>query len=148
MLDRRAFMKGSLSLALGLPGAARALGAPAKSPAATAPDAVLVDRAPAGGAAFAARTRARGLAPLQFSSDAAGSWMRELEPRLRGGPVEIEGYTSAATLFCLALLARDYGARVVRRSATPDGVAWVISSKPPQRAALAPLPTSRRSAHA
>ncbi len=64
------------------------------------------------------------------------------------GSVAIEGYTSAATLFCLELLARDYGACVVRRSDTPAGVHWIVSSSPILRAPLAPLPSRRSAVHA
>ena len=109
---------------------------------------VLVDRHLEGSDSFAAQARVRGIALYEFSSDVAGVWMRELEPRLRTGAVAIEGYTSAATLFCLELLARDYGACVVRRSDTPAGVHWIVSSTPILRAPLAPLPSRRSAVHA
>ena len=64
--------------------------------------------------------------------------MRELEPRLRAGPLTIVGHTSAATLFCLDFLARDYGARTVRRAEHGAAVSFVISRRPGRRAALAP----------
>ena len=65
--------------------------------------------------------------------------MNEIEPRLRAGPVAIAGLTGAATLFCLDLLARDYGAHVVQRTAAaPDTVTWLIITHPDRRAALRP----------
>jgi hypothetical protein len=97
----------------------------------------LVDRTLPGSAAFARAVRARGMTALEFTGDVADLWMRELEPRLRGGPVAIAGYTSAATLFCLDLLARDFGARTVQRGAGA-AVRFVISQYPGRRAALAP----------
>ncbi len=145
-MNRRVFLQAGIGVAAALSGAARAAAASTAPP--EAPDAVVVDRGLSGSRAFAAYARARGLVPLEFSSDAAGAWMREIEPRLRHGPATIEGCTSAATLFCLELLARDYGARVVRRSETSDGVAWTLSSRPMQRAALAPLRQERRPLHA
>ena len=148
MVDRRVFVQGCLGVAAVLLGAARAAAASTADRPTAAPDAVIVDRGLAGSRAFAADARARGLAPLEFSSDAGGVWMRQLEPRLRSGPATIEGYTSAATLFCLELLARDYGARVVRRGETPHGVVWILSSSPMNRAALAPLPIERSRPHA
>jgi hypothetical protein len=106
----------------------------------------LVDRLLDGSGSFAAYARAGGLRVHEFASDAGGVWMTELEPRLRLGAVAIEGYTSAATLFCLELLARDYGARVVRRGAGAAGVTWLLSSNPMQRAPLAPRRSQERSA--
>lgn len=149
MVDRRAFLKFGVSFAVALAGVARAASGPtAGRPLRAMPDVVLVDRHVAGSGSFAASARSRGLAPFEFAGDAGSAWMRELEPRLRLGPTTIEGYTSAATLFCLELLALDYGARVVRRSELPDGVAWVLSSNPMRRAALAPLCQPRSRLHA
>ena len=142
MVDRRAFMKQAVGFAAALAAVPHAVAGPF-----AVTDVVLVDRGLEGSGSFAAKARARGLAPLTFSSDAAGVWMRELQPRLGAGPATIEGYTSAATLFCLALLARDYGAQVVQRNLTPDGVVWTLSSNPMRRAALAPL-RSRSALHA
>ena len=149
MVDRRAFLKFGAGLAATLAGVSRAASAPpsGRPPTAT-PDVVLVDRHLAGSGPLVATAHARGVAPLEFSGDAGSAWMRELEPRLRLGPTTIEAYTSAATLFCLELLARDYGARVVRRRDAADGVAWILSSSPPRRAALAPLPKPRSPLHA
>ena len=147
-MDRRVFLQGSLGVAALLLGTARAAAASKGGGPVEAPDAVIVDRGLLGSRAFAADARARGLVPLEFSSDAGAVWMHALEPRLRSGPATIDGYTSGATLFCLELLARDYGARVVGRSETPDGVAWTLSSSPMQRAALAPLRQQRSGPHA
>jgi hypothetical protein len=146
MVDRRVFMRSGLVLAAAALGGAT-LGATA-SPSAGIPDVAVIDRRLAASDAFGAKLRSRGVTPVEFSSDAAGVWMREIEPRLRAGPVTVEGYTGAATLFCLEFLARDYGARVVRRSETADGVAWLLSSRPLHRAALAPTQTSRSASHA
>ena len=71
--------------------------------------------------------------------DVAALWMNEIEPRLRLGPVAIAGLTGAATLFCLDLLARDYGAHVVQRNAAePDAVSWMIATHTERKAPLAP----------
>lgn len=98
----------------------------------------LVDRNLAGAAAFARAARERGMIALEFAGDVADLWMRELEPRLRDGPVAIAGHTSAATWFCLDLLARDFGARTVRRVDADAAVSFVISQHEGRRAALAP----------
>jgi len=141
MVDRHAFLTGSVAFAATLAtwparGTASArtstdLGVPEASVA-------IVDRRLAGGDALAADARAQGLRVVEFSGDVAGVWMRELEPRLRAGPLTIVGHTSAATLFCLDFLARDYGARTVRRVELGTAVSFVISQRPGRRAALAP----------
>jgi len=64
--------------------------------------------------------------------------MHELEPRLRAGLLTIVGHTSAATLFCLDFLAREYGARTVQRAEHGTVVSFVISQRPGRRAPLAP----------
>jgi hypothetical protein len=145
MVDRRVLLKSGIGVAAALFGASRPAGAdPAVAPGAS-PDLVLVDRPLTGSRAVSAA--AHGGALVEFTSDAARAWMLEIEPRLREGPVVIEGYTSAATLFCLEFLARDYGAGVTRRGAVADGVAWTLSSNPRRRAALAPLRPRRSTVH-
>lgn len=44
-----------------------------------------------------------------FAGDPGRLWMETLEPELRRSPMTIAGVTSAATLFCLQFLTRDYG---------------------------------------
>ena len=102
------------------------------------PTIAIADRTLRGSAAFARSARARGMLTLEFLGDVADLWMRELEPRLRNGPVAIAGHTSAATQFCLDLLARDFGARTVQRADLGAAVSFVISQLPGRRAALAP----------
>jgi hypothetical protein len=144
MVDRRFFITSTIAfataVAVGNEMEARS-GAvtPADNPLAPTGSAVaLVDRSLGGSAAFAAAARARGLTTLEFTADVARVWMRELEPRLRLGPIAIAGYTSAATWFCLDLLARDFGSCTVQRSHEADAVSFVLSQSPGRRAALAP----------
>jgi hypothetical protein len=76
---------------------------------------VVFDRTFAAGVAFGAEAARRG-APVQaIGSDLGGVWMNVLEPELKASPVAIAGLTGAAPLFCLELLARDYGLGVVYR---------------------------------
>ena len=145
MIDRRRFMQSSAALGAALATwSARA----SRTAAVAQPAIALVDRQLAGSAAFIAERRSRGLVALEFTGDVAGLWMRELEPRLRGGPVVIEGYTSPATEFCLEFLARDYGARAVHRAESGAAVSWVLSSSPARRAALAPIASRGSESHA
>ena len=144
MIDRRSFITSTVAFATAVAVGNEAEGRygaamPADAaPAPAEPAIALVDRSLGGSAAFAAAARARGLGTLEFTGDVAAVWMRELEPRLRAGPVAIAGYTSAATWFCIDLLARDFGARTVRRSDETDAVSFMISQSPGRRAALAP----------
>lgn len=144
MVSRRAFVEGGLGVAAGLAawpaGATRVYGDDAFGSTETVtpapPRVAVVDRGVAGSGAFAAAARAQGLPVFAFTSDVAQVWMRELEPRLRLGSLEIVGHTGPATSFCLELLARDYGAG----AAEPLGAStWLIATNPARRAPLAPL---------
>lgn len=142
MADRREFLTGTVFAAAAV-ATWPAYGAASEHPstpsaAAGIASVALVDRNLDASAARAADARAQGLRVVEFSGDLAGVWMRELEPRLRAGPLTIVGHTSAATLFCLDLLARDYGARTVQRAEHGAGVSFVISQRPGRRAPLAP----------
>ena len=141
-IDRRAFLAGGAAAAATLAAwpmtRANANGV-ARSPAIER--VAVVDRGVAGAAAFAAAARAGGLRLFAFTSDAAHVWMHELAPRLRSGSLEILGHTSPATLFCLELLARDYGADAAR----PLGEStWLIATSPTRRAPLAPRIRQRK----
>jgi hypothetical protein len=149
MLDRRTFVQSSAALAAALTVWPPAASARVDEIASVASARLaIVDTGLQGSRSFVARIRANGRRPFEFASDVAGVWMRELEPRLRLGPVAIAGYTSAATLFCLDLLARDYGARIVERRENGSAVTWVLSSSPARRASLAPLTSRWRESHA
>ena len=140
MLNRRHFCAASAALAglTAVPLARAGAGEPTDSQA-TAAGLVIVDRSLPQAAGYAAAAMLQGDVRL-FERDAAGLWMREIEPRLRAGPVAIGGLTGRGTLFCLELMARDYGAEVVQRSvAGADAVWWRIETLPGRRAPLAPL---------
>jgi hypothetical protein len=150
MVSRRVFVGGGLGLAAGLAAwLGRTAGThddvpPSSETAAPAPLPIervaVVDRGVAGSAAFAAAVRARGLPLFEFASDVAQVWMHELEPRLRARPLEILGFSSPATSFCLELLARDYGAGAAQPL---DGATWLIAATPMRRAPLAPIRKQR-----
>ena len=147
MASRRAFVIGGAALAtlaaapLSVALAGTRLARPSRTFRA---DALLVvmDHGLAQAAAFAADAEASGYRALGFVSDVAASWMNEIEPRLRAGPVAIAGLTSAATLFCIELLARDYGAHPLRRIEHPRGSVPrfepLLAAGPP-RASLPPF---------
>ncbi len=140
MVNRRDFVAGSATLAAltAVPFArSRAAGTRAER-LLSAAQLVIVDRALPEASAFAAEAIAAGRDTRLFNRDVAALWMNEIEPRLRSGPVAIAGLTGAATLFCLDLLARDYGAHVVQRSPTSDAVGWLIATHPDRKATLAP----------
>jgi hypothetical protein len=141
MIDRRMFLQDSALLAVSL-AAWPVLGARAED--AVMPERfagarmALVDRRIPGSADFAAEALRLRLPLFEFDADVATLWMSELLPRLRAGTLAAAGYSSAATLFCLDLLARDFGARTVRRAEAGAVVSFVISQNPGRRAALAP----------
>jgi hypothetical protein len=141
MVNRRNFVAGSAALtALATVPFARSRAAgPRTERVPSAAQLVIVDRAVPDSSAFAADAIAAGHDTRLFDRDVGALWMNEIEPRLRSGPVAIAGFTGAATLFCLDLLARDYGAHVVQRSAAePDAVSWMIATNAERRAPLAP----------
>jgi len=141
MINRRDFVAGSTALAAltAAPfGRSRAASATTEWVQSNA-RLVIVDRALPDASAFAKKAIAAGYDTRLFDRDVGALWMNEIEPRLRSGPVAIAGLTGAATLFCLDLLARDYGAHVVRRNAAEsDAVIWMIATHPERRAPLAP----------
>ena len=140
MVNRRSFVAVSAALAalIAMPFARSREGQrTGRVPAAV--QLVIVDRALQDSSAFAAEAIAAGHDTRLFDRDVGALWMNEIEPRLRLGPVAIAGLTSAATLFCLDFLARDYGAHVVQRSAAAsDAVDWLIATHAERKAALAP----------
>ena len=114
MVDRRAFLTGSVFAAAVATWPGRG---GARAPNRSGVDmpelsVALVDRSLDGSGAFVAQARARG-PPRRSSSRATwpafgcASSSRACAP----GSLPIAGHTSAATLFCLDFLARDYGAR-------------------------------------
>ena len=140
-MNRRTFAQSAALLATSLlawPARGARVDATDGAPRVDAAAIALVDRDVAGGAAFASAARARGAAVLEFSGDAAHVWMSELEPLLRAGPVAVACHTSAATAFCLELLARDFGARTLELARAGAAVTFVISQSPGRRAVLAP----------
>jgi hypothetical protein len=139
MINRRDFVAGLPALAaFAAAPLARADGAPPAFWPFAATSLVIIDRSLRQAAGFAAEAMVAGYVQL-FERDAAALWMNEIEPRLRAGPVAIGGLTSAGTLFCLELMARDYGAEVEQRQAVDsDAVRWLLRTQPERRAALAP----------
>ena len=67
------------------------------------------------GRSFGAEAFVLGLPVHAVVSDVGCVWMREVEPQWRRAPVAIAGLTRGAPLFCLELLARDYGMGLVHR---------------------------------
>jgi hypothetical protein len=76
---------------------------------------VLFDNTSAEGAAFGAEAAARGAATRAVDIDLGSLWMHEIEPQWKNRPAAIAGMTSGPHLFCLELLARDYGMGLVYR---------------------------------
>ena len=62
--------------------------------------------------AFAAETAARQIPTVAIFGDITNLFFHDLDLRWKQGPVSLAGYTTAQSLFCLDLLARDRGMRV------------------------------------
>ena len=141
MVNRRNFVAGSAALAAvtAVPFARSRAAGPRTQRVPSVAQLVIVDRTLPHASAFAAEAVAAGHDTRLFDRDVGALWMNEIEPRLRAGPVAIAGLTGAATLFCLDLLARDYGAHVVQRGpAAADAVGWLIATHAERKAPLAP----------
>lgn len=76
---------------------------------------VLFDRTTPEGRSFGAEAFGRGLPAYAVDGDVGSVWMHEIEPQWRRAPVAIAGLTLGAPLFCLELLARDYGMGLMHR---------------------------------
>ena len=76
---------------------------------------VLFDRHTAEGRSFGAEAFGLGLPACAVDSDIGSVWMHEIEPQWRRAQEGIAGLTRGAPLFCLELLARDYGMGLVHR---------------------------------
>ncbi len=141
MVNRRSFFVGGVALAtlVTLPAEHARRSRRPTAASVGPPNLVIVDRALPQATAFADEANAAGHETHAFDGDVGALWMNEIEPRLRAGPVAIAGLTGAATLFCLQLLARDYGAELVQRDAAgASGVRWLVATHPQRRAPLAP----------
>jgi hypothetical protein len=76
---------------------------------------VVFDQTDADAIAYGAEAASRGAAVQPVGSDVGSAWINVIEPGLKASPSVIAGLTCGAPLFCLELLARDYGLRVVYR---------------------------------
>jgi len=76
---------------------------------------------------------------IETGLDLGQAWMRVIEPELRRRPAAIVGLTSAASLFSLHLMARDFGLELESRvDVSPASVTWLITPRAGARAPLKP----------
>jgi hypothetical protein len=80
------------------------------------PNAVVFDERFPPGPELAREAQKQGLRTYGLRGEVTSLWYRDLEPSWRGGPMMVTGLTSESALFCLELLARDRGMRLVFRS--------------------------------
>lgn len=81
------------------------------------PGLALVDIALLDGRRMLDRFAASDLTVHAFDADVGRHWVQLVEPQLRLNAVAIAGFTSAATLFCLQYLSRDYGLELTAHAA-------------------------------
>lgn len=103
--SRRDFIQLGVSLS--------ALGAVPVCAAGRRPEAVVFDERAISGQALARDARDRGLRAHAIRGDVTDLWFHQLEPRWRHRPMTIAGLTAHSALFCLEMLARDRGMRLV-----------------------------------
>jgi hypothetical protein len=129
MTDRRGFLQIGLAGAVSLPFAA--LGARGLAPVVPLSyyKAIFDERFPAS-IAWARDLDRRGVPVHGIRGDVTALWYHDLYFRWKRGPVRIAGVTTKESLFCLELLARDAGLRVIDRHERDDGlVAWSIGPR-------------------
>jgi hypothetical protein len=92
--------------------------------------------------AFAGAATQRRIATAAIRGDVTSLFFHDLDLRWKQGPVLLAGYTTAASLFCLDLLARDRGMRVSHCAAQPgvEAALRVFDGALPQRPMRAGLP--------
>ena len=88
---------------------------------------VVFDERFEGPRAFAAGAARRGIATVAIRGDVTRLFFDDLDLRWKQGPVRLAGYTTPASLFCLELLARDRGMRVVHSASSGPLVSWIIA---------------------
>jgi len=112
MVNRRAFLKASVAVSA-WPALAGTVGS---KPAASPFYKVVFDRRYAAAQAFAREAQSRGWAVHGIEGDVTNLFFRDLDLRWKAGPVAMAGLTVASSLFCLEMLARDRGMRLMHRT--------------------------------
>lgn len=121
--SRRMFLKSGL----GACAASAVLGPASGDAAAAAYYKVVFDERFEGPRAFAAGAARRGMATVAIRGDVTRLFFDDLDLRWKQGPVCLAGYTTPASLFCLELLARDRGMRLVHSESSGPLVFWNIA---------------------
>lgn len=94
--------------------------------------------------AFGAGAAERRISTAAIRGDITKLFFDDLDLRWRRGPVLLAGYTTPASLFCLDLLARDWGMRIRHCVTKPrvEVALGVLDGVPPQRTMTTLLPSS------
>jgi hypothetical protein len=109
MANRREFIQAGLAVTA----AGSVAGTPAKAAAPYRIHKVVYDERFAEPSRFAKAAEALGLEAHAISGDMTDLWYHELHGRWREQPVAIAGMTRHGPMFCLEMLARDHGMRLV-----------------------------------
>jgi len=70
--------------------------------------------------AFAEGAKQRRIPTVSIRGDITSLFFQDLDLRWKQGPVQLAGFTTPASLFCLDLLARDRGMRLSHYVTNPD----------------------------
>lgn len=135
MASRRTFLKAGVA-ACAAAAAVPALNQPAPALGQPLPPScykLVFDDRFAAARAFASAMAAREVPTAAIRGDVTHLFVNDLDLRWKQGPVVMAGYTTQASLFCLDLLARDRGMRVIHSAPKPRGdaalVFWIIAPK-------------------
>lgn len=92
---------------------------------------------------FAHAAAARHIPIVAIRGDVTNLFFHDLDLRWNDGPIQMAGYTTPASLFCLDLLARDRGMRLSHCAAKPslEEALGVLNGTLPRRCVTARLPT-------
>lgn len=92
---------------------------------------------------FAGAVAARRIPTAAIRGDITHVFFHDLDLRWKHGPVQIAGYTTPASLFCLDLLARDRGMRLSHCVTNPgvEAALAALDGALPRRSVTARLPT-------
>jgi len=116
MANRREFLQTGIAAA-SLPIVASAFDLlPAALAAPTPLYKLVVDERFPAGVTFGTAAKGRGISVHWIKGDVTELWFHDLDLRWKKAPVAIAGLTQESSLFCLELLARDRGLRLMHRT--------------------------------
>jgi hypothetical protein len=116
MASRRDFLRAGLAVSVAPVLASATQMDPAPVTTQPSPATVIFDKRFSASRAFASRIEQLGTPVHPIEGDITALWYHDLYARWKAGPIAMAGLTLNGALFCLDVLARNHGMRVVFRS--------------------------------